>query len=207
MSLELWITYLGTILVLMVTPGPSQLLMLSNSLGNGFHRSLATATGDLTANFMQMVVASLGLASVIVKAQALFIFFKWAGVVYLIYLGIRIISCNGQNETTESSATPIKKLYLQGFLTSAANPKAVIFFAALFPQFIDPTKTLLNQFIILSVTYLAIDGLFLCCYGKFADTIKKGKLPSLIGKRMNYFVGSLMIGAAILLGLRDVEQK
>ena len=207
MSIELWVAYVGTILVLMSTPGPSQLLMLSNSLGNGFHRSLATASGDLSANLFQMFVASIGLASVIVKAQTLFILFKWAGVIYLIYLGVKIFSGGGQNYSDKSSKISLKKLYLQGFLTSAANPKAVIFFAALFPQFIDPTKPLINQFIVLSVTYLSIDGLFLCCYGKFADTIRNGELPPLISKRLNYIAGSLMIGAAILLGMRDIEQK
>ena len=74
MNLELWVAYVGTTLVLMITPGPSQLLMLSNSLGNGFHRSLATASGDLTANLLQMVVASIGLASAVAKAQAFFMF-------------------------------------------------------------------------------------------------------------------------------------
>lgn len=207
MTIELWIAYVGTILVLMMTPGPSQLLMLSNSLGNGFNRSIATASGDLTANLFQMVVASIGLASVIVRAQAFFIFLKWAGVVYLIYLGIKIIYAGSQNYTTKGRMVSLKKLYLQGFITSAANPKAVIFFAALFPQFIDPTKPLLNQFMVLSITYLTIDGLFLGCYGKFADTIRNGQLPSLISKRMNYVAGSLMIGAAILLGMRDIEQR
>ncbi len=207
MGFELWVAYVGTILVLMITPGPSQLLMLSNSLGNGFRRSLATASGDLTANLLQMIVASLGLASLILKAQALFIIFKWAGVAYLIYLGLKLITSSASNKKASSSKTSIKKLYLQGFFTSAANPKAVIFFAALFPQFIDPSAPLLNQFAILSITYLTIDGLFLCCYGKFADALNKKQLSSILSKRMNYLAGSLLIGAAILLGLRDIEQN
>ncbi len=207
MSFELWITYVGTILVLMITPGPSQLLMLSNSIGNGFRRSLATASGDLTANLLQMIVASLGLASIILKAQALFMIIKWAGVAYLIYLGIKLICSNNDNRNVSSQRTSVGRLYLQGFLTSAANPKAVIFFAALFPQFIDTSSQLLNQFAILSITYLTIDGLFLCCYGKFADALNKNQLPLIINTRMNYLAGSLLIGAAILLGLRDIEQN
>lgn len=207
MPLEIWLTYVGTILVMMITPGPSHLLMLSNSLGNGFQRSLSTASGDLTANLLQMFIASIGLASVIVKAQTLFIFFKWAGVIYLIYLGIKIILGADQNYAARGGKVSLKKLYLQGFLTSAANPKAVIFFAALFPQFIDPAKPLINQFVVLSTTYLTIDGMFLCFYGKFADTIRNGGLPALISKRLNYVAGSLMIGAAVLLGMRDIEQK
>ena len=207
MSIDVWIAYVGTVLILMITPGPSQLLMLSNSLGNGFKRSLATASGDLSANFLQMVVASLGLASIIVKAQTFFLFIKWIGVAYLIYLGVKIIASQNQNKTAGRPRVSIRKLYLQGFLTSAANPKAVIFFAALFPQFIDPTIPLLEQFLVLSFTYLVIDGMFLCCYGKFADSINNNRMPDIVNRHMNNVAGALLIGAAILLGLRDIEQK
>ena len=207
MNLEIWMAYIGTVLVLMITPGPSQLLMLSNSLGNGFRRSLATASGDLTANLLQMVVASLGLASLIVKAQVLFIVIKWAGVAYLIYLGVKLISSGTTNNPVGSERSSLRKLYLQGFITSAANPKAVIFFAALFPQFINPQQPLFQQFMVLSVTYLTIDGLFLICYGTLAEKLNNGLLPSVVRTQMNYIAGSLLIGAALLLGLKDIEQN
>ena len=109
MNPEIWMAYIGTVLVLMITPGPSQLLMLSNSLGNGFRRSLATASGDLTANLLQMVVASLGLASLIVKAQVLFVVIKWAGVAYLIYLGIKLISSGTINTPVGSARNSLRK--------------------------------------------------------------------------------------------------
>ena len=207
MNLEIWMAYIVTVLVLMITPGPSQLLMLSNSLGNGFRRSLATASGDLTANLLQMVVASLGLASLIVKAQVLFVVIKWAGVAYLIYLGVKLISSGTTNNPVGSKRSSLRKLYLQGFITSAANPKAVIFFAALFPQFINPQQPLFQQFMVLSVTYLTIDGLFLICYGTLAEKLNDGLLPSVVRTQMNYIAGSLLIGAALLLGLKDIEQN
>ena len=205
MNPEIWMAYIGTVLVLMITPGPSQLLMLSNSLGNGFRRSLATASGDLTANLLQMVVASLGLASLIVKAQVLFVVIKWAGVAYLIYLGVKLISSGTINTPVGSARSSLRKLYLQGFVTSAANPKAVIFFAALFPQFINPQQPLFQQFLVMSATYLTIDGLFLICYGTLAEKLNDGLLPSVVRTRMNYIAGSLLIGAALLLGLKDIE--
>ena len=80
MNLEIWVAYIGTVLVLMITPDPSRLLMLSNSLGNGFIRSPATASGDITANLLQMAVSALGLASLIAKAQIVFLSIKWSGV-------------------------------------------------------------------------------------------------------------------------------
>lgn len=69
MSTETWLAYVAAVLVLMLTPGPSQLLMLSNSLSNGFQRFLATAAGDLTANILQMLAAGLGLAAVLAATR------------------------------------------------------------------------------------------------------------------------------------------
>jgi threonine/homoserine/homoserine lactone efflux protein len=204
MNIELWFVYFGTVLAFMCTPGPSHILMLSNSIGNGFNKSIATAVGDLSANFLQMIAASVGLAAILQSSQQYFIVIKWAGVAYLAYLGIKLIFSKGSN-LEGSSARSIKALYWQGFITSAANPKAVIFFAALFPQFISASEPLAAQFIVLSVTYLVIDGLFLCFYGKFADFFAK-KCQSHVGQYFNKISGSLFIGAAILLGAKDIEK-
>ena len=207
MGLDIWLVYVGTVLVLMSTPGPSQLLMLSNSMSNGFRRSLYTAAGDLSANFIQMVVASVGLVGIIASSREFFIVVKWAGVAYLVYLGLRLILSRTaslpQQQLPRRSA---QSLYWQGFVTSAANPKAVVFFAALFPQFIDPEQALLAQFAVLSATYLLMDAAFLCFYGKFAEWFSTRLVPS-ARQHLNRLSGSLLIGAAILLGLKDVESR
>lgn len=205
MNIDVWIAFAGTVLILMSTPGPSQLLMLSNSLGNGFRRSLATAAGDLSANFLQMIVASVGLVGLIHNSREFFMVIKWAGVAYLVYLGLRLIFSSSDNDfAVTGHQRSISSLYWQGFITSAANPKAVIFFAALFPQFIDSSEPLINQFVVLSFTYLAIDGIFLCCYGKFAEWITH-KLSTSGRSYFSQVSGSFLIAAAILLGLKDVE--
>ena len=206
MSLTLWTAYVATVLLLMSTPGPSHLLMLSNSMGGGFPRSMATAAGDLTANFIQMIVAAVGLASIIYQSRDLFLAIKWAGVAYLVYLGISLFFRKTDPATSlTSAARSLKSLYSQGFVTSAANPKAIIFFAALFPQFLTPSKPMLPQFAILSSTYLLIDGAFLLAYGRLAGWISL-RLQQHVGHHVNRVSGLLLIGAAILLGLRDVEQ-
>jgi len=206
MELEIWLIYVGAVLVFMSTPGPSQLLMLSNSISNGFGRSVFTAAGDLSANFLQMAAASLGLAGLIASSREFFVVVKWAGVIYLVYLGVRLILKETQAQTSDvDSKRSRRSLYWQGFITSAANPKAVIFFAALFPQFIDPECQLFPQFIVLSCTYLAIDGAFLCLYGTLAGWINNNVLPS-ARQYLDKLCGSFLIGAAILLGLKDVER-
>lgn len=205
MSAEIWATYVITVLILMSTPGPSQLLMLSNSLSHGFSRSVYTAAGDLSANFFQMLIASVGLVGLIASSQGFFTGVKWIGVVYLVYLGLKqLFSKVSMVIGAKRESRSIRSLYWQGFITSAANPKAVIFFAALFPQFINPEENLWLQFVVLSSTYLIIDGVFLCGYGKFADWISIKALPT-FKNYLNKLSGVFLIVAAVLLGVKETE--
>ncbi len=205
MTTELWLAYVTTVLILMSTPGPSHLLMLSNSLGNGFNRSLATAAGDLSANIVQMTVASLGLVSLIHSSQEFFVVIKWVGVSYLIFMGVtKFRKRFDPSVAVRSRVRTLRSLYWQGFMTSAANPKAVIFFAALFPQFVNPAAPTGQQFVILGVTYLIVDACFLAIYGGFADWIES-RFRHHVGHHMNQISGALLVGAAILLGLKEIK--
>ncbi len=209
MTIELWSIYVATVLALMSTPGPSQLLMLSNSAAHGFQRSLATAAGDLTANALQMLAAGLGLAAIIAVSGNALSIIKWAGVIYLIWLGCRMIlraSPNNSSESESMGPVSLKSLWFQGFVTSAANPKAVVFFAALFPQFIQAESPFWPQFLILSLTYLMMDAVFLSTYGYGAGWIAKrfrGSAKAWIER----IGGSFMILAAVLLGLKSLQRQ
>lgn len=188
---------------MMSTPGPSHLLMLSTSATNGFRRALATAAGDLSANALQMLLAGFGLAAVLATSRYGFAAIKWGGVAYLIWIGVRTFlrSFQPQVEGARLMRTSLKTLWLRGFITSASNPKAVVFFAALFPQFINPDARLLPQILILGVTYIVIDGAFLAAYGKGASALAetlKGRKRGLIDR----CAGIGLIGAAILLGFK-----
>ncbi|NVK75437.1 MAG: LysE family translocator [Oceanospirillaceae bacterium] len=204
MSIEVWLVYFGTVLAFMFPPGASHILMLSNSIGSGFKKSIATACGDLSANFLQMTAASLGLAASLQSSQQIFEVIKWAGVAYLVYSGLKLIFSNNSSFQTPPPRS-IRSLYWQGFITSASNPKAVIFFAALFPQFIYVSEPLLPQFIALSITYLVVDGLFLCSYGKSAAYFAK-RFQSNMGQYFNKISGSLLITAAMILGFKNIDK-
>lgn len=209
MALEIWTLYVATVLALMSTPGPSQLLMLSNSAAHGFRRALFTAGGDHSANALQMLAAGLGLAAIISASGAALSVIKWAGVAYLIWLGTRMILRARPDDPKLAERAPavsLRTLWTQGFVTSAANPKAVVFFAALFPQFIAADAAFWPQFLILSATYIVMDGLFLSGYGLNASWIAqrfKGAAPVWI-ERLG---GGFMIVAAVLMGLKSVAQR
>jgi threonine/homoserine/homoserine lactone efflux protein len=207
MPLETWSLYVLTVLALMSTPGPSQLLMLTNSATNGLRRGLATAAGDLTANALQMLAAGLGLAALIAASGAALTVIKWAGVAYLIWLGLRMIRRAGSADPTlgDRPRASLAQLWGQGFLTSAANPKAVVFFAALFPQFIDAQLAFWPQFLILSATYLVMDGAFLTAYGAGAHWVAR-RFRGAARAWIERVGGGFMILAALLLSLKSVAR-
>jgi threonine/homoserine/homoserine lactone efflux protein len=179
--------------------------MLSKSLSHGFGKSWATGAGDLTAHLWQIGIASIGLVSFIYTFQNFFIFIKWAGVIFLIYLGIKQFRKKSPfTATLKGNAISRKTLFWQGFLMSSSNPKAVVFFAALFPQFINTSEPTAIQFAFLGATYIVIDGCFLIFYGYFADWCVI-RFERHIDKYLNKFSGSLLIGSAIMLGLKDIN--
>ncbi len=207
MTLETYLAYLATVAVFFATPpGPSQLLMVSNSLRHGVRASTATMAGDLSANALQMTAAAFGLAALIATSAGALTLIKWAGVAYLVWVGVRTFLAPAPSLAAAApGSTDRRRLFMQGFLTSAANPKAVVFFAALFPQFLDPASTILPQLLILGATYLVVDGTLLLVWGGTAERLFGALRPR--ARLLNRISGSLMIAAAGLLGLKDVEAQ
>ncbi|GMG82314.1 homoserine/homoserine lactone efflux protein [Paralimibaculum aggregatum] len=205
MTLETYLAYLGVIAVFFGSPpGPSHLLMIANSLAHGVRPSLATMAGDLSANALQMTAAGFGLAALVASSAEALTVVKWAGVGYLVWMGIARIRRAGRAGRQTPAGTPRPAvLYRQGFLTSAANPKAVVFFAALFPQFIDPALPIWPQVAILGVTYLAVDGAMLVGWGVLA-TRSLRRVKALTGPMLDRISGALFIGAAVLLAGKDL---
>jgi threonine/homoserine/homoserine lactone efflux protein len=193
----------------MSTPGPSHLLMLSNSMTHGFRPALATAAGDLSANTLQMLAAGFGLASLVFASETAFLVVKWGGVAYLVWMGLGKIRRAGRVPLAAGAEAPRvrrRALYMQGFITSAANPKAVVFFAALFPLFLRHDAPLAPQLLLLGATFVAIDGTFLCSYGGFAAWLAR-VLRAHWTVWLDRGAGLGLIAAAVLLGLKQVTRQ
>jgi len=172
MPLETYLLYLAAVAVFFATPpDTSQLLIISNAIRHGLRRTLWTIFGDLSANAIQMAAAAFGLAAIIATSAAAFAWIKWLGVAYLAWIGLQLILSKGGAEGAKAAQNGAARLYKQGFLTSMANPFAVVFFGALFPQFINPAAPVLPQLAILGGTYLVVDGTILMlalCFGEQA---------------------------------------
>lgn len=208
MSTEVYLVYLGAVAVFFATPpDTSQLLIISNAMKHGLRRSLWVIFGDLSANIIQMTAAAFGLAAVIATSAQAFGWIKWLGVAYLVWIGVRLlISREGQGEGKAARSALPARLFQLGFVTSMTNPYAVVFFAALFPQFIDPGAAILPQLLILGATYLVVDGITLIAWGWAGDRVA-ARLGRTSFALINRISGGLMIGAAVLLGLRDVSPE
>lgn len=207
MSIETYISFLAVVLVFFATPpDTSQLLIISNSLRYGVKKSLYTVAGDLTANVIQMTAAAFGLAAAISVSAELFQVIKWFGVAYLGYIGIRLMISREQPSSSESSSTARwRSLFQQGFVTSSANPFAIAFFAALFPQFIDQADNIARQLVILGGTYLIVDGVILVLWGALAVRAF-ARLRLLTAGWLNRICGGMMILAAVYLANNDLSE-
>lgn len=208
MTLETYIIYLAAVAAFFATPpDTSQLLTISNSIQHGLKRSLWTISGDLSANILQMLAAAFGLAAVIATSANAFTIIKWLGVAYLAWIGLQLFLSKPIDTKAESaSQKSAGSLFRQGFFTSSANPYAVVFFSALFPQFIDPGLPVLPQVAILGATYLVVDGVILLLWGYLA-IYSADRIKALSRGGMNRICGLLMMGAAALLASKDFEPQ
>jgi len=209
MDFTLWISFVGTVLILTLTPGPSVLLVTANSMKYGVKKTTGTILGDLSANLVQIILASAGLASIVLSSGELFQMIKWFGVLYLIYIGAKKILSEPDIEisTEKGNQKNFKGLYAEGFLMSAANPKAIIFFAALFPLFINGSLPFVKQVVVLAITFLVLDGLSLMVYTHFATKLKEYLENNKKASIQNKIVGSLLILSGFLLSLVQQSNK
>ncbi|MEL6218827.1 MAG: LysE family translocator [Pseudomonadota bacterium] len=207
MLIETYVLYLGAVAVFFATPpDTSQLLIVSNAIRHGLVRSLWTAAGDLSANALQMTAAAFGLAAVIASSAEAFLWIKWAGVAYLAWIGLSLILRPQAAAEPPAGARGAFRLYRQGFVTSMANPFAVVFFGALFPQFIDPALPIWPQLLVLGGTYLVVDGAILLLWGWLGIRARQS-LTRLSLPNITRICGGLMVGAAALLAAKDLEPQ
>ena len=156
MSLSTYFLYLAAVALLVVTPGPTMLMCMTNSINHGARRAMTSVAGAVTAVLCVMLLSAMGLGALLAASEAAFTTVKVIGAAYLVWLGIRTFR-SGTALQTGAAAPRTRSFYLQGLLVGASNPKAVLFFAAFFPQFLDPHSPIAPQFAILALTFMAVE--------------------------------------------------
>ena len=168
MTLATYLLYVAAVALLIVTPGPTKLMCMTNSVNHGTRRAMTSVAGAATSLLAVMALSAMGLGALLAASETAFTAAKLAGAAYLIWLGIRTFRRDAALHVDGTAAAPERRsFYLQGVLVGASNPKAVLFFAAFFPQFLDPALPVVPQFAILAGTFVALEFvvLTLCALG------------------------------------------
>ncbi|MBG9387102.1 LysE family translocator [Caenimonas aquaedulcis] len=155
MTLSTYLLYVVAVALLIVTPGPTMLMCMTNALNHGPRRAMTSVAGAVTAVLGVMVLSAMGLGALLAASETAFTIAKVAGAAYLVWLGIKTFRSDAVLKTGEAGGAPrAHSFYMQGFLVGASNPKAVLFFAAFFPQFLNPAAPIVPQFAALALTFM-----------------------------------------------------
>ncbi|MBV8644442.1 MAG: LysE family translocator [Candidatus Eremiobacteraeota bacterium] len=199
MSLHTWVTFAVVAFAISLFPGPAVIAVVSTALRGGFRRSLAASAGVLVGDTVFVAAAALGLGALLVASHTVFLAVRWLGIAYLAYLGIRALLDRGTAFSLEADDGADRRAFRFGLTTQLANPKVVLFFSALLPQFIDPARPVAAQFVLLGATFVMCDVFVFAGYGALAHRARnllRSKRASRITSRVT---GVAMLGAAARL--------
>jgi len=155
MSLELYLAFIAASVVITVIPGPTVALVVGNSLTHGTRAGLLNVAGTQLALAGMMVVLVIGLSSVVATMGWVFDWLRWAGAAYLVYLGWKMLRASGTLDPSIATPKPRGGFFLQGFLVMMSNPKALFWFGAFIPQFVNPNGDYVGQVVLLGLTAMA----------------------------------------------------
>ncbi len=164
--------YLQLILFMFITPGTPRIVIVSHTINYGIKNSVWTALGDISANFVQMILIVFVIGSLLEDKPEIFVYFKWAGILYVLYLAYETFTAKIKTiRSVGKVSKSIFSFYRDGFLVAGLSPKALVFFGTIFIQFINFETNVLFQFSILAITYVSLDFLTLMIYAFAAEKI------------------------------------
>ncbi|WP_237173863.1 LysE family translocator [Paracandidimonas lactea] len=202
MQFETWLVFLVTSIGLSLSPGPNGLLALTHGAMHGRRKTLFTIFGGALGFVAVIGLCMFGIGALI-KASVLWLTaLKWAGGLYLVWLGIQVwrspaidVSAVARPDTASSWS-----LFRQGVLSAATNPKALLFFSAFLPQFIDPNRSLLQQFAVVAATFAATEIATEYALASAANHVRPWLIR--VGRRFNQVCGGIFIAIGAALPLR-----
>src|ERR1700733_5296361 len=166
MSPHSWTAFALVAVLVSLLPGPAVIAVVSTALRRGFRASLATNAGVLVGDAVFVAAAAFGLGAILVASHGVFVAVKWIGIAYLAYLGLRALLDRGSPLAAGAASVAIeRRAFRLGLATQLANPKVILFFGALLPQFVDPARAAAPQFVLLGATFIVSDLLVFAAYG------------------------------------------
>lgn len=199
MALTTWLAFLLAAILIAVSPGPGAATSMSVGLRHGYLAALRAIFGLQSALVIQLSIVGAGLGALLATSATAFNVMKFLGAAYLIYIGIQKWRDIPQAIDSENLAVPPSGLFVQGLLVNLTNPKAIVFIAALTPQFIDPARPQWLQFLILGATMCGVDTIVMSGYALLATRLRRWLHDLRAMKAQNRFFGGVFVGAGVLL--------
>jgi len=191
-----------TTLVVCLTPGPAALLVVAQGISNGFRRSYWAIAGIALGNAAYFALSATGIAALILASNTLFSIIKWIGVAYLLYLGLAAIRSKSSALTvTADGAHAVRgpRAFWQALVVELSNPKALLYFVALLPQFINPAKPLGLQLLVFGATCLALDGFSYGIYAWLGSKAQRFSANASFVRSSNRLSGSLLLVVGVMM--------
>jgi threonine/homoserine/homoserine lactone efflux protein len=194
------IAFMGATIALLFIPGPAVIYILNRSISDGRKVGLAAVAGLEVGDSIQALFAALGVSAVLATSAEMFNVVKWAGVVYLVFTGIRTLMSRPSEVAAESSHVSLKQAFRQGILVNALNPKTGLFFLSIFPQFVDANASnAKSQSLVLGAVFVVLASIFNGTLSFMASSLRdlllRGKSLYFIRR---YVSGVLFIGLGLL---------
>ena len=184
MDLSLWLAFAAASTALLLIPGPTVLLVLAYAIGQGRRIAVPTALGVALGDLVAMSASLAGLGALVLASATLFTALKWAGAVYLVWLGVRMIlgATSTSLDLAEAAGTiGPRAAFLNAAAVTALNPKSIVFFIAFVPQFLTPEAPLFGQSAVLIATFVGLAAVNALAYALLADRMRAAiKRPNVI---------------------------
>jgi homoserine/homoserine lactone efflux protein len=199
MDFGVWLGFFAASWAISISPGPGAVYAMSCGLNHGLRRGYAGTIGMIFGMMTALIVTSIGLGALLLASVHAFTMLKWAGVAYLVYLGIKQWRAPGVPMVaadSEAADATTRSLVLKGWAVNATNPKGYIFMMAVMPQFLDPSKPLLLQYLVIGITLCFTDAVVMAGYTGFAAKVLSFFKSEAEMKMLNRIFGGLFVAAA-----------
>lgn len=201
MGFELWLAYALAAAIILIIPGPTILLVISQAVTHGRKSVIPLAFGVLCGDFTAMTLSLLGLGAILSASAALFAVFKIFGALYLVYLGLKMWRRKTFNGTALAGveSKSARALFKSAYIVTSLNPKGIAFFVAFLPQFINPAQPAVSQLILLGGTFLVLAVTNAALYAIFAGRLRDSLQKHNVHRWFNRLGGGTLIGAGIIM--------
>ncbi len=200
---QLWL-FITLTFIVSASPGPVMLSCMADAGRFGFAKSLYTMLGASTGNLVLMLLSAIGLGLLVEEAEWVFHTIKWIGAAYLVYLGIALFIAKPHDLQGELPDIRSSHLFWKSLLVAVTNPKGLIYFGALFPQFIDIHQPMPSQFTLLTIIFLVTDLLWMAIYALGGSAIMCWLKSPTHQRWFNRISGGALVAAGIALAFTQL---